>query len=71
MGPLTRRFEGKSLRVLAVQRNHKDLLELTELCVGDKIAPVIDQLFPLAKVPEALRHVGGGHAKGKVVVTLE
>lgn len=68
---LIRRFEGKNLRVLAIQRNRKDLLELAELCEGGKIAPVIDQLFPLAQVPEALRYVGGGHARGKVVISLE
>jgi NADPH:quinone reductase-like Zn-dependent oxidoreductase len=32
---------------------------------------VIDRRFPLSQVPEALRYLGEGHAKGKVVVTFQ
>lgn len=70
LGPLIRRSEGKNLRVLAVQRNHEDLLELTELCEAGRLAPLIDRCYPLREVPDALRHIGGGHAKGKVVITV-
>ena len=38
---------------------------------GGKIATVIDRRFPLSQVPEALRYLGEGHAKGKVVVTFQ
>jgi NADPH:quinone reductase-like Zn-dependent oxidoreductase len=44
---------------------------ITKLCEADKINPVIDKRFPLSKVPEALRYLGEGHAKGKVVITVE
>jgi NADPH:quinone reductase-like Zn-dependent oxidoreductase len=71
LGPLIRRSEGKNLHVLAVQRNQKDLVEMAELCEAGKIIPVIDRLYPLHEVPEALRYVGEGRAKGKVVIVVE
>jgi NADPH:quinone reductase-like Zn-dependent oxidoreductase len=71
LGPLIRRSEGKNLRVLAVERNQKDLTAITELCEAGKIVPVIDRQFLLREVPEALRYVGEGRAKGKVVIRIE
>ncbi|MGB8982137.1 MAG: NAD(P)-dependent alcohol dehydrogenase [Anaerolineales bacterium] len=71
LGPWIRRREGRNLRVLMVQRNQKDLAEITELCVSGKIVPVIDRQYPLREVPEALRYLGEGHAKGKVIITVE
>jgi NADPH:quinone reductase-like Zn-dependent oxidoreductase len=71
LGPLIRRISGKNVRVLIVQRNQKDLIFVTELCEAGKIVPVIDRRYPLSEVPEALRHVGEGRAKGKVVITVE
>jgi len=70
-GPWIRRTLGKNVRLLAVRRNRKDLEYITELCVAGKIVPVIDRRYPLRDVPEALRYVGEGHARGKVVITVE
>ncbi|NEQ82449.1 MAG: zinc-binding dehydrogenase, partial [Moorea sp. SIO2I5] len=36
-----------------------------------KIAPVIDRRYSLRDVPEAIRYLEQGHARGKVVITLE
>jgi NADPH:quinone reductase-like Zn-dependent oxidoreductase len=71
LGPWIRRFTAKNIRVLGVPQNRKDLISITELCEAGKIVPVIDRRYPLSEVPEALRYVGEGHAKGKVVITLE
>jgi NADPH:quinone reductase-like Zn-dependent oxidoreductase len=70
-GPWIRRNSGKKVRLLAVQRNRKDLEDITELCVAGKIIPYIDKRYLLREVPEALRYLGEGHAKGKVVITVE
>ncbi len=43
---------------------------MAALCEAGKIVPVIDGLYPLSEVPEALRRVGEGCAKGKVVITM-
>jgi NADPH:quinone reductase-like Zn-dependent oxidoreductase len=36
-----------------------------------KIKPVIDRTYKLSEVPEAVRYVEEGHARGKVVITME
>ena len=59
------------MRLLAVQRNRKDLEDITELCVARKVIPHIDKRYSLREVPEALRYLGEGHAKGKVVIIVE
>jgi NADPH:quinone reductase-like Zn-dependent oxidoreductase len=71
LGPWVRRTTGKKIRILAVQPNRKDLVFVTELCEAGKIIPVIDRRFLLSEVPEALRYLGEGRAKGKVVITVE
>jgi NADPH:quinone reductase-like Zn-dependent oxidoreductase len=71
LGPLIRRNKAKNITILAVPQNRKDLIAITELCVAGKILPVIDRLYSLDEVPEAMRYVGEGHAKGKVVITVE
>ena len=70
LGPWIKRTTGKSLRLLAVQPNRKDLLLMTELCEAGKIVPMIDRTYPLSQVPEALQYLGEGRTKGKVVITV-
>ncbi|HEX6777917.1 MAG TPA: NAD(P)-dependent alcohol dehydrogenase [Ktedonobacterales bacterium] len=71
VGPWMRRATGKHIRVLGVQRTQHDLLAITQLCEAGTIVPVIDRRYPLRGVPEALRYLGEGHAKGKVVITID
>ena len=49
--------------------NNKDLIVLTELIESGQITPAIDRTYPLSEVPEALRYMQEGRARGKVVVT--
>ncbi|RLT37679.1 MAG: NAD(P)-dependent alcohol dehydrogenase [Chloroflexi bacterium] len=70
LGPLIGKTANKNMRVLVVPQNRKDLLAITELCESGKIVPVIDRRYPLHEVPQALRYVGEGRAKGKVVITV-
>lgn len=69
-GPWIQKNTGKKLRVLAVQPNVKDLLHITELCTAGQIIPVIDRTYALPQVPEALRYLGEGRAKGKIVIAV-
>jgi NADPH:quinone reductase-like Zn-dependent oxidoreductase len=71
LGPWIRRATGKHLRVLGVQRTQRDLLAIAELCEAGTIVPCIDRQFPLREVPEALRYLGEGHVKGKLVITVD
>lgn len=71
VGPLIKRITGKKIRYLVVQPNLKDMVYVAELCAAGKLVPVIDRRYPLRAVPEALRYLGAGHAKGKIVITME
>jgi len=71
LGPWIRRTTGKKIRILAVHPNLKDMVYITELCEAGKVVPVIDRRYPLSEVPEALQYLGEGHARGKVIVSME
>jgi NADPH:quinone reductase-like Zn-dependent oxidoreductase len=49
----------------------EDMAFLQELFEADKVKPVIDKRYPLSKVPEALKYLEEGHAKGKLVITMK
>jgi NADPH:quinone reductase-like Zn-dependent oxidoreductase len=51
--------------------NRQDLVVLKELMEAKKVTPVIDRRYSLSEVPAALRYLEEGHARGKVVITLE
>ena len=71
VGPLLGRAEGKKLRLLAVRLGAERLGPMVALCQAGKIATVIDRRYRLSEVPEALRYLGEGHAKGKLVALVE
>ena len=52
------------------QLNKEDLDVLRELLEAGKLKPVIESRYELSDVPEALRYVGAGHAKGKIVISV-
>ncbi|WP_207232279.1 zinc-binding dehydrogenase [Micromonospora kangleipakensis] len=47
-----------------------NLVALTEFIEAGQVRAVVDRTFPLAEAPDAIRQVEGGHATGKVVVTI-
>lgn len=61
--------KARKISILAHEPN-KNLESLKSLYLEGKILPVIDKCFPFEKTPEALRYLGEGHAKGKVVITI-
>ena len=70
LGSWIRSRTGKSLRVLAVETNRKDLAQMAGLCEAGEVVLAIDRRYPLRDVPEALRYLGEGRAKGKLVITV-
>lgn len=46
------------------------LVVLKELIEAGKVTPVIDRTFPLSEVPEAIRYLESGRARGKIVITV-
>ena len=71
IGPLIKKITGKRVQILVVPQNRKDLIAITELCEAGKIRPVIDRHYPFSELPEAMRYVSEGHAKGKVVIRVQ
>jgi NADPH:quinone reductase-like Zn-dependent oxidoreductase len=51
--------------------NKKDLTVLKELLETGKVVPVIDRCYPLREIAEAIRYLETGHARGKVIITVE
>jgi NADPH:quinone reductase-like Zn-dependent oxidoreductase len=71
IGPVLGRAGRKSIRLLAVRLGVRHLDPLVELIRAGQITTVIDRRFAPSEVPTALRYLGEGHAKGKVVITIE
>ncbi len=62
---------GKTMGGVSATRSQKDLTYLKELLEAGTIVPVIDRRYPLREAAEALRYLGEGHARGKVVLTVD
>jgi NADPH:quinone reductase-like Zn-dependent oxidoreductase len=57
------------LTFYVAQAGIDDLAYLTELIEAGRLRPVIDRTYPLAEGREAIRYVGTGRARAKVVIT--
>jgi NADPH:quinone reductase-like Zn-dependent oxidoreductase len=64
------RFVSHRLRPFVVSPKLEDLLVLKELIEVGKVTPVIDRAYPLGEAAQAIGHVGEGHARGKVAITV-
>ena len=71
LGPLRSKFGDKKVGFMGIAKiNHKDLVYLKELLEAGKVVPVIDRRFTLDESAEAMRYLGTGHARAKVVITV-
>jgi NADPH:quinone reductase-like Zn-dependent oxidoreductase len=71
MGGWLSEKEGRKMGGLSARTSQKDMAVLKELLEAGKIVPVIDRSYPLDETAEALRYLGAGHARGKVVITVQ
>jgi NADPH:quinone reductase-like Zn-dependent oxidoreductase len=72
LGPLISMAGKQKMGFMGIEKtNQKDLVLMKELLEAGKVVPVIDRRFPLSETAEALRYLGGGHARGKVVILME
>ncbi len=46
------------------------MLVLRELLESGKVTPAIDRLYELSEIADALKYLGEGHARGKIVLTM-
>lgn len=71
VGPMVSRFGNKQTGNVMANPNQKDLGFIVELLETGQIIPVIDRCYPLSEAADALRYLGEGHARGKVIITVE
>jgi NADPH:quinone reductase-like Zn-dependent oxidoreductase len=64
-------FVPQDMGMILAELNQDDLTVLRDLMQAGKVTPVIDRTYPLSKIPEAIRYLETGRARGKVVITLE
>ena len=63
---------GQTMRSADVAKpNQSDLEFLKELLEAGNVVSVIDRVYPLSETPEAIRYLEEGHARGKVIISLE
>jgi NADPH:quinone reductase-like Zn-dependent oxidoreductase len=71
MGRMMSEKGGKKMGGVTANLNQKDMIFLKELLEAGKVVPVIDKRYPLSDAAEALQYLGAGHARGKVVITMQ
>jgi NADPH:quinone reductase-like Zn-dependent oxidoreductase len=63
-------FVSQNLRMVSAKATAADLGVLRELLVAGTITPVVERTYPLGGVPDAIRHLKAGKARGKLVITI-
>ena len=72
LGPLLLSWRrNKKMRIMLTHSEQKDLVFLKALLEVGRVLPVIDRCYPLGEVVEAIKYLLEGHARGKVVITVE
>ena len=71
LGPIKSKKGGKTIRDFTAKASQKDLIFLNGWLEAGKIVPMVDRCYPLAETAEAMRYLEAGHAKGKIVVTMD
>jgi len=64
-------FISQEMGMMMAKLDKNDLTILADLMQSGKVTPVIDRRYKLSEVPDAIRYLEEGHARGKVVITLE
>jgi NADPH:quinone reductase-like Zn-dependent oxidoreductase len=64
------RLVGQTFVMFMAKLSKEDLIVIAGLMEAGKVKPVIDRSYPLAEVPDAMRYLEEGHARGKIVITV-
>jgi NADPH:quinone reductase-like Zn-dependent oxidoreductase len=64
-------FVSQKMGMMMADTNQSDLTILADMMQSGKVKPVIDRTYKLSEVPDAIRYLEQGHARGKVVITVE
>jgi NADPH:quinone reductase-like Zn-dependent oxidoreductase len=63
-------FVSQNVVTWVAKKSQEGLRYLKELIEAEKVRPVIDRQYTLSEVPEAMRYLEEGHARGKIVITV-
>ncbi len=63
------RFVGPKTKFFVASVRTADLMALKEMVESGKVTPVVDRRYPLSQLPDAIRYLIDGHARGKIVVS--
>jgi NADPH:quinone reductase-like Zn-dependent oxidoreductase len=69
--PLVSRFVSRKLGMVLTKSTNADLTMIRDLLEAGKVKPVIDRRYALNEVAAAIRYLEEGHARGKVIITVE
>jgi NADPH:quinone reductase-like Zn-dependent oxidoreductase len=64
-------FTSQHFLTFIARRSRGDLIIIRDLMEAGKVTPVIDKRYKLSEAHEAIRYLAEGHARGKVVITLD
>ena len=65
------KFVNQQMGMMMADPSQKDLTILADMMQSGKLKPVIDRTYKLAEVPQAIQYLEQGHARGKVIITVE
>jgi NADPH:quinone reductase-like Zn-dependent oxidoreductase len=68
--PLVSMFTSQRLRGLTSRERARDLEELGRLIESGAVTPLVGRTYPLASAADAIRYIAGGHAVGKIIITI-
>lgn len=71
VAPIVSPFVSQRLIPVMAKVRREDLVTLSELLEAGIVRPVIDRTYSLADVPDAIRYLEEGHARGKVVIAMD
>ena len=64
-------FIAQKFKMFIAETRKADLTVLRDLMQQGKLTPVIDRQYPMSDTVEALRYLEDGHARGKIVITID
>jgi NADPH:quinone reductase-like Zn-dependent oxidoreductase len=64
-------FSSQKMGMMMADSNQKDLTVLADMMQSGKMKPVIDRTYKLSEVPAAIAYLEEGHARGKVIITVD
>jgi len=65
------KFVSQKMGMMLAELNHDDLAFIADLMQSGKVTPVIDRTYKLSELPQAIQYLEQGHARGKVVVSVD